>query len=186
MPRGPGKIQKKVLILLAAGASLAFAYNPHQRKRVWEQVSEEFEKINNRDLQRTVNSLYENSFIDYRQYKNGIVKVILTKNGRKKVLAYNIDKIKIKMPKKWDKKWRMVLFDVPHAYRKARDSLRLHLKQLGFYQLQKSVFVFPYECKDEIDFIVEVHDVGKFVRYAVVDSIDNEAHLKQVFRGILK
>ena len=102
------------------------------------------------------------------------------------MLAYNIDKIKIKMPKKWDKKWRMVLFDVPHTYRKARDSLRFHLKQLGFYQLQKSVFIFPYECKDEIDFITEIHDVGKFVRYAIVDSVDNEGYLKQVFRDILK
>jgi len=82
---------------------------------------------------------------------------------------------------KWDGQWRMVIFDIPEDLRKARDALRSKLKELGFCELQKSVFVFPYECKDEIDFIVEFFGVREYVRYGILRSIDNDPHLRRIF-----
>ncbi len=64
---------------------------------------------------------------------------------------------------------------------KARDALRERLKNLGFYELQKSVFVFPYECQDEVNFLIEFFNLRKYVRYAVVESIDNDLHLRKIF-----
>ena len=55
-----------------------------------------------------------------------------------------------------DGEWRIVIFDIPEKFKKAREALRMKLKELGFLELQKSVFIFPYECEDEINFIVEV------------------------------
>ena len=63
--------------------------------------------------------------------------------------------MRINKPKKWDRKWRIILFDIPEKIRKARDVFRYHLNQLGFYEFQKSVFVHPYNCKDEIDYLIE-------------------------------
>ena len=82
----------------------------------------------------------------------------------------------------WDNKWRLVFFDIPEKYRWGRDSLRKKLKELGFFELQKSVFIFPYECKDEVDFIIEYYGIRKHVRYGVFDFIDNESHLKDYFK----
>src|SRR3990167_2211250 len=65
---------------------------------------------------------------------------------------------------KWDKKWRVVIFDIPEKSRMARDALRRKLKELEFRELQKSVFVHPYECKKEIDFIIEFFNLRHYVR----------------------
>ena len=51
------------------------------------------------------------------------------------------DYLKIDKPKIWDKKWRIVVFDIPEKQRGARDSLRTYLKKLDFYELQKSIFI---------------------------------------------
>lgn len=40
----------------------------------------------------------------------------------------------------WDGKWRVVIWDIPEKRRMARDLLRYKLKQLGFSQLQKSIW----------------------------------------------
>ena len=40
----------------------------------------------------------------------------------------------------------------------------MKLKELGFLELQKSVLVLPYECEDEINFIMEVFLIRPFVR----------------------
>lgn len=39
--------------------------------------------------------------------------------------------------KDWDKRWRIVVFDVPEELRKGRDVLHSKLRALGFYELQK-------------------------------------------------
>ena len=108
--------------------------------------------------------------------------MVLTDKGKQKALTYNLDEMKIKKPKHWDKKWRIVLFDVPEKARKIRDAFRYHLKQLGFYEFQKSVFIHPYDCKDEIDYLIEVYDARRFIRFVIADSIDNELHVKVRFK----
>ena len=75
----------------------------------------------------------------------------------------------------------MVIFDVPEYKRSGRDDLREKLKELGFYELQKSVWICPYNCKNQIDFIIELFGLREYVRFAVVDSIDNELYLKKIF-----
>ena len=87
----------------------------------------------------------------------------------------------IKIPKQWDKKWRIVIFDIPEKLKKSREILRFQLKRLNFYELQKSVFVLPYSCKDEIEYIIEFYGIRRFVRFIVAESIDNELHLKKHF-----
>ena len=83
--------------------------------------------------------------------------------------------------KKWDKKWRMVIFDIPETQKKARYALRAKLKELGFYPLQKSVWVHPFECRDEIDFIIEFFNVSSYVRLAEVNHFDGEKFIKEEF-----
>ena len=51
---------------------------------------------------------------------------------------------------KWDKKWRIVIFDIPQELHNKRNIFRAKLKHLGFHMLQKSVFVFPYPCEEEL------------------------------------
>jgi DNA-binding transcriptional regulator PaaX len=95
--------------------------------------------------------------------KNGEDFLEITNLGEKELWRYNIEELEIKKPKIWDGKWRMVIFDIPEKFRDGRVALSQKLKEMGFYRLQKSVFVYPYECENEIDFIREFFDVKKFV-----------------------
>ena len=122
--------------------------------------------------------------IDYRENSDGMVDLVLSEGGKSKILKYNLDKIKIKKPVQWDKLWRLVVFDIPEKKGQGRKALAAKLKELNFYPMQKSVFIHPYECKDEIDFITELFELAPYVRFLRVKDIDIELDLKEWFHII--
>lgn len=182
MAGGGGKIQKKVLLLLCAGLSLTLASgSPGRQFRVLKMIGKEWEKIDRDALRQAIKSLYRSSLISFKELGGGRVKMVLSKNGENRVLEFDLDNLKIKKPASWDGKWRMIIFDIPKDMKKAREAFRFHLKKLGFYKLQKSVFILPFTCWEEIDFLVELYDLKPFVRQVLVDEIDNGLHLRKIF-----
>ena len=117
----------------------------------------------------------------YEKDEEQIVKI--TENGEKRVLKYKLDEMKIERPKKWDKCWRIVSFDIPEKYKRGRDALTMQLKEMELYPLQKSVFICPFECKDAIDFVGEVFNIRKFIHYFTAKEIDanDEEYLKKYY-----
>ena len=49
------------------------------------------------------------------------------------------------------KKWRVLIFDIKDKQKMKREALRGKIKELGLYQLQKSVWVCPYDFIREVD-----------------------------------
>jgi hypothetical protein len=43
--------------------------------------------------------------------------------------------------------------------------------------------VHPFNCRDEINFLIELYNIRPFVRYLVIESADNDLHLKHIFRN---
>jgi DNA-binding transcriptional regulator PaaX len=74
------------------------------------------------------------------------------------------------------------MFDLPVKYSKTRNSLRFKLKQLGFIQFQKSVWIYPYPCLDEILFIVDYHKIGKYVEILEVSHLLREEKFIKSFK----
>lgn len=109
-------------------------------------------------------------------------KLVLTEEGKKIILRFNYENMKIKDKMIWDMKWRMVLFDIPDKKKIIRDSFRLKMSELGFVRFNNSVWVYPYPCKEEIDFIANYWGIGKYVQFAVVSKITNEEELRKHFR----
>jgi CRISPR-associated endonuclease Cas2 len=87
----------------------------------------------------------------------------------------------IEKPRKWDKLWRIVIFDIPEKRKAGREALRSKLKQLGFYQLQKSCFIHPFDCKSEIDFISEIYEVSPYVNIIVAREVEGAKQLRRIF-----
>lgn len=77
------------------------------------------------------------------------VKVRITPKGLR-LLSMNLDLEKFSR-KKWDGKWRTVIFDIEEKSRHERDSLREELKGLGFGKLQESVWISPFPIENEIN-----------------------------------
>ena len=149
--------------------------------RIVRNIAKEWCKINERNLRIAIKNLYKSKMVDYKENTDGTVRVVLTEMGRNRILKYDLDKIEIKKPVRWDRLWRLVVFDIPEDKNLGRKALAAKLKELGFYPMQKSVFIHPYECKDEIDFIVEIFELAPYVRFLRVKDVDIELDLKERF-----
>jgi len=111
------------------------------------------------------------------------IKIVLTKEGKKRAGKYQIDDLKIEKPRKWDGKWRIVIFDIPHLKTTERNAFRRKLKELGFYSLQKSVWAHPFECREEISLLREFFGLGKGrIQVLLVEKIENDKPLKEFFK----
>ncbi len=176
-----GSMSKKILLLLIGGASLGLTRRPDAYFRIVRSIAKEWRKINERNLRIAIKNLYKSKLVDYKENIDGTVRVILTEMGRSKILKYDLDKIEIKKPARWDELWRLVVFDIPENKNKGRKALAAKLKELGFYPMQKSVFIHPYECKDEINFITEMFELTPYVRFLRVKDVDIELDLKERF-----
>ncbi len=114
-----------------------------------------------------------------RREKNNQSFFHLTPKGKLQVLKYlHLERLKIK---KWDGRWRVIIFDLPETIRKWREYLRNELKNLGFYPLQESVYITPHPVTGELDQLLKEWNLRKYFRYLTVSEIDNEQDLKQVF-----
>jgi len=104
--------------------------------------------------------------------------VSLTDKGKRKLLYYQIME---KKKQKWDGKWRVVIFDVWENTRSKRNRLRNEIKDFGFIQLQRSVWIYPYECAEFIELLKTDLSFGKNIRYLVVESLDHDEKLRNYF-----
>lgn len=177
-----GSTSQKILLLLLGGIALGLSGSPSRYSRVLKSISKDWKALDRQELYRSIRRLYESKLIDYSEHTDGSVEVILNREGRGVALKYKLDEMTIKSPTRWDQKWRVILFDIPENQKSLRDTLRMRLKQLGLLELQKSVFVHPYECRNEIDFVIELYNARRYVRFIEASHIDNELHLKRKFR----
>jgi len=88
--------------------------------------------------------LKKRKYVEVLEQNGQFVKIKISGKGIERVKKFDLDNLRIKPMKKRDRKWRIVIFDIPDKKKRARDVLRGKLKELGFYQLQKSVFVCPW------------------------------------------
>lgn len=115
-------------------------------------------------------------------YKDGYYQ--LTEEGEKTLRLWEIADYKFNKPKHWDKKWRVVIFDIPEKKKKVRDQVRNLFVTAGFERLQDSVWVYPYDCENIIGLLKTDLGIGKDLLYMIVDEIENDKHLKEVFKLI--
>ena len=106
----------------------------------------------------------------------------ITPKGRNLLLKYRLEGLVQNKPNKWDKKYRVVIFDISEQRKKTRDHLRNMLRSFGFICLQDSVWVYPYDCQEIIDLLKQYLNLREEVLYMKVDSIENDKWLKKEFK----
>lgn len=113
--------------------------------------------------------------------KDGKKYLRITEAGRK-ALAFEQAKVMLKnQKKKWDGRWRMVVFDVPERRRRVRTRLREVMGEIGFVRLQDSVWVYPYDCEDFIALLKAELKIGKDALYAIADTIEQDKNIRRQF-----
>lgn len=127
------------------------------------------------------NQLRYQKYISIKYGKDGQVTVKITQKGMVKALSYQLDTMKVDKPRRWDNKWRVVIFDIPDKHKRVRDIFRARLVQIGLHRLQESVYVSPYDCFREVEFLRQLYGVAFTVRYLLVEKIEDDRLLKQNF-----
>src|SRR3989344_308486 len=108
-------------------------------------------------------------------------KYCLTPDGEKLLRRWKFADFKLEKPKKWDKKWRVIIFDIPEKKKNTRNYITTLFRQAGFLRLQDSVWVYPYNCEDVITLLKTDFGVGKYLLYLIVDELENDKHLREDF-----
>lgn len=133
---------------------------------------------NQKNYLKTVTArLVKQGLIEFRQTDHGTF-LRITSQGEKKLRQIELRNFHIQKPKKWDGKWRVVIFDIKETKRDVRDKLRLSLVHLGFVRLQHSVWVSPYDCEDFVTLLKADFMIGKDILYLIVEKLENDAALR--------
>jgi DNA-binding transcriptional regulator PaaX len=177
-------LAKKILVGLGTGVGIALVLSsPYgSRKLIRNIKSELFRKkgINEEYLKNQLYYLRRKKLISFKE-KGSETIIELSEHGKKYILKYKYDDIKINKPLFWDRKWRIVVFDIPEKRRSARDAMRIKLKELGLIKFNDSVWIYPYECREEIYFVTEFWKIGQYVHYIEATSITNENQIRRIF-----
>jgi len=181
---GKGELAKEILLMIAAGLAIPAAFLmpniPIALKPLLWALTKRCGLRKSGHFVRSITYLKGRRLVSIAE-KNGQQILTLSEDGKRRLLQYDLENIVIKKPRKWDGYWRLVLFDIPEKQKIGREALRGKLKQLGFYQLQKSCFIHPFDCKSEIDFISEIFEVSPYVNFILAKEIEGASHLVRYF-----
>lgn len=183
MSRIKGTLSQEILRKLFLGGMLLIAaQSPYFWHNVYKAIFSgrklKFKEKQVKDVFRYL----KNKGLIYFETKDGQIYIRLTKEGEKEAGKYQINRLQIKIPKKWDRKWRVIIFDVPEEKKVRRNAFRGKLKELGFYPLQKSVWVCPYSCAKEISLLREFFNLDKRnLKVLEVVKMEDDKFLRQFY-----
>lgn len=176
---------KFLKVLLLSGAIVLAASSPYFFTNFLFSSFYKRSYRNNKERKKFYNTFYylrRKGFLEI-QTINKQIYVRLSEEGKKYAGDCQIDEMNIQKPASWDQKWRVIIFDVPHKHRIKREALRGKLKELGFAQLQKSVWVHPYECKAEIKILKDFFGLSdKDLQILLVEKIENDYKIRQKYK----
>jgi phenylacetic acid degradation operon negative regulatory protein len=83
--------------------------------------------------------------------------------------------------RRWDGRWRLVLFDVPTGRKGVRDVLRRTLHDIGFLEVQKSVYLYPYDVFGVLGDYRQLYHLRHHVLFATVEALEGDQRYRQAF-----
>lgn len=177
-------LTREVLFMLIAGPvvlSSFFLPNAPQILKPLIKWRKNWGKNDRKRIYEAIRRLNQKRLVELIEKGDGLY-IKITDSGKQLVKNFDYDNLQLPRLKKWDKKWRLIIFDIPNEKRKERQVFSKKLKEIGFYPLQESVFIYPYECRDEVDFICEFLLISRHVNYCLVESLDKrEGDLRKIF-----
>lgn len=171
---------KDILKLLAGGACLtSIAFAPGlarllpKEKRYSEYDDPEWQKFNKSLLNRELKRLkQQNDILIY--YKNNIPFFKLTDTGSKKAIKHQLSEWTQNPIKKWDGRWRLIIYDIPNDKKEKREEIRRILLRMNLLQLQKSVYLTPFPVEQHIEKLREAFAVGDNLKVLIISGLEGE------------
>lgn len=132
------------------------------------------------EIMRVANRLVRKGVVTKFETPEGIL-IKISDAGKKELLKYDLENLGPKTGE-WDGKWRMVFFDIEEKNRKKRNQLTMYLRMLGMKEMQKSIYISPFDVSSEVKYLREILNVSDEVKYGVLEFIENGEDLKEIFK----
>jgi CRISPR-associated endonuclease Cas2 len=173
-----GNVQQAILVTIALSGMLAIAViAPNVLQLLgWNRNRYRFKNQSKTALGR----LREMGYIEFVE-KNGTRYARTTNKGRLEIERGKQRLALTKKIKRWDKRYRIVIFDIPEKRKSIRDKLRRTMTEFGFLRLQDSVWVYPHDCEDLIALVKTDLRLGYDVLYLIVEKIENDKYIREHF-----
>jgi CRISPR/Cas system-associated endoribonuclease Cas2 len=131
------------------------------------------------DVDRSLESLLGKGYVEFVGAPKKHLKI--TNKGRKYLEEIEGTRYQLERPKKWDKQYRVVIFDISEQRKGIREQLRHILTDIGFMRLQDSVWVYPYDCEEVVTLIKTDFKIGRDILYRVVKEIEYDKPIRAYF-----
>lgn len=180
------KLTKAILLVIAAGVMTAAALMAPNALQAFRPFIRSTKRSNDERerIRRALARLRARRLVTV-EWKGDRAILKVTEKGRHTLRRVMCEGLTIPKPARWDGKWRLVAFDIPEKRAGVRHALRSKLEQLGFSRMQRSVFVHPHPCRDEIDFLTNFFHIEPFVQYLETPDLDHcEGSMRKRF-GLL-
>lgn len=173
---------KDILQLLGIGTFLAASLilpglpvvlkpiNDFKKKK----AEKEWKKFNLWRLRQVLKRLKQQKIVEVSEDE-----VKITEKGKQRLLKYKLEEMQLK--RKVDGKWRLIIYDIANFKRQQRDLFRAMLKRLSIYKLQESVYLTPFVCEEEIEYLKQIFLIDDEVQVLKVSGIENEQAYKDFF-----
>lgn len=135
--------------------------------------------FNKRRLKMEIKRLQKIGVIEQLE-QDGEMIFKLTDKGKTKLLKYKLEEMTLNK-KHWDGKWRLVAYDIPKIKKNQAEAFRELLKKMGFYQLQKSLWLTPYQCSEEIEFLKNLYNLEDHVTILAISGLEGEKAYRDYF-----
>lgn len=178
--RLPRKAQQ-LLNAIAGSGMLQFRRSPLGYFKIISGDPGAFSHFHRKTLFASIHTLYQRKLLTVTEGLDGITTIAITDEG--KHITQELARIAIPniRPSEWDRKWRLIFFDVPETKKRSRESFRYHLRRLGFVEFQQSVFLSPFPCAETIYALANQFQIKDHIVMVTAESISNEFQFKQQF-----
>lgn len=154
---------------LRASYNIDCILKEQDRKRKWQ------------ELYRSLSYLRSKKFVETKVLSDNKIEIKITSAGQEFVGNADLDNLVIEKPDTWDKRFRFVIFDIPKEKHGSSLAFTSKLRELGFLMLQKSVWVHPYDCLNEIILLRKLFEIDPYVKVMIVEAFEGDYLIRKHF-----
>ena len=144
------------------------------------------DRVQRRKIHSSFDYLKRHKYVATKAFSKKTMGSVLTDKGQKRikrVLLRRALESPIERQKKWDGKWRLILFDILAEERAKRNTFRSMIRRIGAVMLQKSVWVYPYDCSEHIALLRQFFDLPEeALRFVEAHSVGDDLALRKHFK----
>lgn len=133
------------------------------------------------DISRVLKRLKRDGAIRLVQHSGGSF-LQITAHGSALLAHHQLEGISPQKGGRWDKRWRLVIFDISERNKLIRDALRNQLRAWKFLMLQESVWIYPFDCEEAIELLKTAFRIRHDVYYLEVTRHSYDHLLRRHFR----